>query len=390
VTTPQVPVLDASTPVFDDLAAARRRRSAKWRAYPADVLPMFVAEMDVALAPPVQRVLADAVAASDTGYASALPELAEALAGFARRRYGWAIDPGQVSPVPDVGVGMVEVLRLLGAAGRAVAFSTPVYAPFWHWVAEVGAHPVEVPLVDDGTARLDLDGLERAFAQRPAAYLLCNPHNPVGRVPDPAELAALVDLATRYGVTLVSDEIHAPLTMPGQTCTPLLTVPGAAEVSLAVVSASKAFNLAGLKCAAAVSASPRMHAVLARMPEDVRWRAGHFGVLASVAAFTDGDAWLDGVRAALADRFDLLDALLADQLPQLRWRRPQAGYLAWLDCRAVGSGDEPFRRFLDRGRVAVEPGPKFGAPGSGFVRLNVGTSAELLADGVARMAAALR
>jgi cysteine-S-conjugate beta-lyase len=378
-------------PVFDSLDGARRRRSAKWRTHPADVLPMFVAEMDVALAPPVQQVLTDAVAASDTGYAMALPDLAEALAGFTRRRWGWTVDPAQVSPVPDVGVGMVEVLRLLGAGGRAVVFSTPVYPPFWHWVAEVGARAVEVPLAraEDGSSRLDLAALERAFAQRPAAYLLCNPHNPVGRVPEAGELAALVELGARYGVPLVSDEIHAPLTLPGEAFTPLLTIPGAAEGALALVSASKAFNLAGLKCAAVVSASPRTSAVLRRMPEDVRWRTGHLGVLASIAAFTDGDAWLDGLRAALADRFDLLGTLLAEQLPAIRWQRPQATYLAWLDCRAVGQGEEPTRRFLQRGRVAVEPGPKFGAPGSGFVRLNVGTSTELLTEGVARMAAAL-
>jgi cystathionine beta-lyase len=385
------PVFDpVSIPVFDTGTTARRRRSAKWRTHPADVLPMFVAEMDVALAPPVQRVLADAVAASDTGYAVALPELGQALAGFTERRWGWTVDPGWVAPVPDVGVGMVEVLRLLGAAGRPVVFSPPVYPPFWNWVTEVGAHAVEVPLTDDGSWRLDLPALERAFAQRPAAYLLCNPHNPVGRVPDAAELAALVELATRYGVPLVSDEIHAPLTLPGETFTPLLTVPGAADVALALVSASKAFNLAGLKCAAVVAGSAPMHAVLTRMPPDVRWRAGHLGVLASVAAFTDGDAWLDGLRGALADRFDTLGQLLAEQLPQVRWCRPQATFLAWLDCRAVGEGDAPFQRFLQRGRVAVEPGTRFGAPGSGFVRLNVGTSHELLTEGVARMAAALR
>jgi cystathionine beta-lyase len=379
-----------TTPVFDSLEHACRRRSAKWRTHPADVLPMFVAEMDVALAPPVQQVLADAVAASDTGYAMAVPELGEALAGFTQRRWDWTVDPGRVSPVPDVGVGMVEVLRLLGAGGRPVVFSPPVYPPFWNWVAEVGAHAVEVPLLDDGSWRLDLPALERAFAQRPAAYLLCNPHNPVGRVPDAAELAALVELATRHGVLLVSDEIHAPLTLPGETFTPLLTVPGAAEVTLVLVSASKAFNLAGLKCAAVVAGSASMSAVLARMPPDVRWRTGHLGVLAGVAAFTEGDAWLDGLRGALADRFDTLGELLADQLPEVTWRRPQATFLAWLDCRAVGEGDAPARRFLDRGRVAVESGTRFGAPGSGFVRLNVGTSTELLTEGVARMAAALR
>jgi cystathionine beta-lyase len=381
-----------TTPVFDSLDTARARRSVKWRTHPGDVLPMFVAEMDLALAPPVRQVLAEAVAASDTGYAMAFPHLGEAVAGFAQRRWGWTVDPEQVHPVPDVGVGMVEVLRALDAGGRSVVFSPPVYPPFWHWTAEVGARAVEVPLArqDDGSYRLDLPALEQAFAAGPVAYMLCHPHNPVGRIHDAPELAALVELASRYGVTLVSDEIHAPLALPGQTFTPLLTVPGAAEVAVSLVSASKAFNLAGLKCATAVAASPRMRAVLDRLPEDLRYRVGHLGVLAGIAAFTECDAWLDGLTAALAERFDQLDRLLAEQLPELVWQRPQATYLAWLDCRAHGDGEEPCRRFLERGRVAVEPGPRFGAPGSGFVRLNVGTSADVLTEGVARMAAALR
>ncbi|MCO7219839.1 MalY/PatB family protein [Klenkia sp. PcliD-1-E] len=369
-----------------DTVGAARRRSEKWAAEDPDVLPLTVAELDVALAPPVADVLAAAVAASDTGYPSAAPGLGRAWAGFAERRWGWILDSAAVRAVPDVGVGVVEVLRALGARGRTVAFSPPVYPPFWSWADEVGAQVCEVPLARDPW-RLDLPALDRAFAEhRPVAYLLCSPHNPVGRVHGAEELAELVALAARHGVRVVADEIHAPLTLPGAVHTPLLAVPGAAEVAVSVLSASKAFNLAGLKCAAVVSGSPAGRAVLDRLSPDLTSRTGHLGVLASLAALDHGDAWLDGLLTELAARFDQLGDLLGRQLPEVRWARPEATYLAWLDVSALpGDPVEVFRR---RGRVALQDGARFGGPG--FARLNAGTGADVLAEAVARMAAALR
>jgi cystathionine beta-lyase len=348
-----------------------------------------VAEHDFELAPPVAEALRTAVDRSDTGYAMAVPAVGEALAGFAAARWGWDLDPLRVRAVADVGVGAVELLRVLTRPGDRVVISPPVYPPFFHWVPEAGARIVEVPLArTDGGWRLDLPALERAFAERPAVHLLCSPHNPVGRVHSADELAALVELARRYDVVLLSDEIHAPLVLPGATFTPLLTVPGAAEVTIALHSASKAFNLAGLKCAAAVAASPRMTAALDRLPEDLRWRVGHFGVLATMAAFSDGGEWLDRLLLTLDRRRARLGELLAG-LPAVRWTPPEATYLAWLDCRAVGSGDTARDACLDRGRVALEPGTRFGPPGDGHLRLNFGTSAEILDEAVARMARAL-
>jgi len=242
----------------DPLGVLRKRSSAKWQTYPADVLPLTVAEMDFALAEPVAQALRGAVERSDTGYAMATPGLGRALAAFAASRWHWDIDPASVTGVTDVGVGVVELLRLLARPGDAVVISPPVYPPFFDWVPEAGARLLEVPLAHDGAGwRLDLAALEAAFATHPAAYVLCNPHNPVGRVHTPDELAALVRLARIYQVTLVSDEIHGPLVLPGATFTPLLTVPGAADVAVSVLSASKAWNLAGLKCAAVVTAAPR-------------------------------------------------------------------------------------------------------------------------------------
>jgi cystathionine beta-lyase len=373
------------------LDVLRERRSAKWRTFDADVLPLPVAEHDFELAPPVAEALRTAVERSDTGYAVAVPAVGEALARFAAERWRWDIDPVRVSPVADVGVGAVELLRVLTRPGDRVVISPPVYPPFYRWVPEAGATVVEVPLAatDDGW-RLDLAGLERAFAEeRPAVHLLCSPHNPVGRVHSPDELAALVELARRYDVVLVSDEIHAPLVLPGATFTPLLTVPGAAEVTVALLSASKAFNLAGLKCAAVVSASARMAEAVGRLPDDLRWRVGHFGVLATVAAFTEGGEWLDRLVLTLDRRRTQLGTLLAERLPAVRWTPPEATYLAWLDCRSAGAGDAPRTACLERGRVALEPGTNFGSPGDGHLRLNFGTSAEILDEAVARMARAL-
>ena len=371
----------------DPVDTLRQRRSAKWRTYPADVLPLTVAEMDFPLAAPVTASLREAVERSDTGYAMAVPELGRAIAGFAASRWKWDIDPAAVAAVTDVGVGVVELLRVLTRPGDAVVISPPVYPPFFDWVSEAGARLLEVPLrLESAGWRLDLAALEAAFATHPAAYVLCNPHNPVGRAHTADELAELVRLARMYRVTIVSDEIHGPLVLPGATFTPLLTVPGAAEIAVSVLSASKAWNLAGLKCAAVVRASPGMAAIVDRFPADSRWRIGHFGVIASVAAFTAGEPWLDQVLATLGRRRTLLAALLRERLPMLSWHPPEATYLAWLDCTAVGPDDQARERFLDHGRVALEPGLRFGAIGSGYARLNFATSSEVLDQATDRMA----
>ena len=375
----------------DELAVLRRRRSAKWRTYPADVLPLTISETDFPVAEPIAEVLREAVSRSDTGYAMPVPELGEAVAGFAAARWGWRLEPGPVTAVTDVSTGCAGLLRACCGPGDAVVISPPVYPPFFDWVAEVGARLIEAPLRRDasGIWRLDLDAVRDAFPARPAAYLLCSPHNPVGRVHDRGELEALVQLAHEYGVRVISNEIHAPLVLEGAAFTPFLTLPGADEIAVSLLSASKAWNLAGLKCAAIVAGSPAMQAVVGKLPPDGRWRIGHFGVLATVTALTMGQAWLDALLATLSLRRRQLGDLIAAQLPAVRWQPPQATYLAWLDCRRIGPGDQPRELFLSRGGVALEPGPRFGTPGPGFVRLNFGTSEAVLAMAIERMASAL-
>jgi cysteine-S-conjugate beta-lyase len=381
--------MDCAVPELpvDPLDVLRQRRSAKWQTYPADVLPLTVAEMDFALAAPVAEALREAVDRSDAGYALAVPDLGQALADFAASRWNWAVNPMSVTAVTDVGVGVVELLRVLTRPGDTVVISPPVYPPFFDWVPEAGARLLEVPLARTGAGwRLDLAALEAAFATHPAAYVLCNPHNPVGRVHTADELAALVRLARIYRVTIISDEIHGPLVLAGATFTPLLTVPGAPEIAVSVLSASKAWNLAGLKCAAIVTAAPSMAAVVSRFPADTRWRIGHFGVIAAIAAFTAGERWLDQLLLTLDHRRTLLSELLSQRLPRLLWHPPEATFLAWLDCTALGPDDQARERFLERGRVALEPGLRFGAAGSGYARLNFATSTDVLDQATARMA----
>jgi cystathionine beta-lyase len=371
----------------------RERTSEKWREYPADVLPLFVAESDFPLAPAVTAALRRAVELGDTGYTASRTPLAAAFAGFARRRFGWEVDPAGIRPTADVSMGIVELLRRVTRPGDRVVVTPPVYPPFYDLVDEAGAVVERVPLAQSaaGGWALDLPGIEAALAGGARAVLLCNPHNPTGTVHPAETLAALAELAKTFGAAVISDEIHAALTYPGTTFTPFLAAsPAAAEVGFAVTSASKAFNLAGLKCALMITAGERSAEVVRGLPIEVEWRTGQFGMLAGTAAFSDGDDWLDGVLVTLDRHRRLLAELLAEKLPAAVYRVPDAGYLAWIDLRGLGWGDDPARRILRDAKVALHFGPHFGDEGRGFVRLNFACAEEVLSDAVRRMGALAR
>ncbi|GGW94234.1 cystathionine beta-lyase [Streptomyces malachitofuscus] len=368
----------------------RRRTSMKWRTHPADVLPLWVAEMDVPLAGPVVRAVTGAMELGDTGYPVG-SAYAEALAAFAEKRWDWGgLAVERTAIVPDVMLGVVEMLRLVTGHGDPVVVNPPVYPPFFDFVRHMDRRVVEAPLGVDG--RIDLAVLEDTFRRETtgrgrAAYLLCSPHNPTGTVHTAEELTAVAALAGRYGVRVVADEIHAPLVVGDTPFVPYLSVPGG-ERGLSLMSASKAWNLAGLKAALAV-AGPDAADDLARMPEEVGHGPSHVGVLAHTAALRDGTAWLDALLAGLDANRRLLGELLADRLPAVRYRPGDATYLAWLDCRALGLGDDPARAFLEHGRVALTSGLPFGTGGKGHARLNLAASPEVLTEAVRRMAVAV-
>jgi cystathionine beta-lyase len=290
----------------------------------------------------------------------------------------------------DVMTAVAELLRALTAPGDGVVVNPPVYPPFFAVTAEVGRRVVEAPLArrPDGY-ELDLDALERCFAAGARAYLLCNPHNPSGRSLRRDELEAVAALAARHGVVVIADEIHAPLTLPGAVHVPYLTLGAqAAAHGVVIGGASKAWNIAGLRCAVIVTGSEQMQERLsASLSSFLPYHVGHLGVLASLAAFTDGGPWLDRLLARLDANRRLLAERLAEQVPAIGYVPPQAGYLAWLDCRALRLGDDPAAALLEHGRVALSSGPSFGSQGAGFARLNFATSPALLTEAVARIAA---
>jgi cystathionine beta-lyase len=370
----------------------RQRRSLKWRQFDPDVLPLWVMEMDVPLAPPIAEALTAAIARGDTGYVHA-GRLPEAFADFARRHYQWSPDPARMTVVGDVLSGLEIALEMVSARGDGVVVHTPAYPPFFEHVTESGRHVVESPLRrdPDGVYQLDPDRLDADLARADVTVLLlANPHNPTGTVFSHDELTTIAGLAHTHGVRIVADEIHAPMTYPGVRHVPVASIDGpAADAALTVVSASKAFNLAGLKTALLVGAGEAAAASMAQIPHRARYGAGLLGVIAGEVAFTEGDDWLaalmrdlDGNRRALAD-------LLAQWLPGVRYVPPRGTYVAWLDCVALGLGDDPAAAFLERGRVALSSGPDFGAPGRGFARLNLAASPDNLAEAVRRMARAV-
>ncbi len=366
------------------LDALRRRRSEKWRKFPADVLPSHIAETDFAVAPPIEAALVAAVHAGDLGYPHAKSSgLPEAFAAFAERRWGWAPAPDGIVAVPDVMVGVAELLRVLTPEGAGVVINPPVYPPFFSVIAETGRQVVEVPLAD---GRLPLDGIRDAFSAGARAMLLCNPHNPTGHVVGADDVRALGQLVAEHDAVFLSDEIHAPLTMPGST---YVSAGSLVEDAIVLTSATKAWNLAGLKCGLAIAGSERTRDALARLPEGVHDRVGHLGVIASVAAFTEGEDWLDELRAYLAETRRLLPGLLAEHAPGVQVAPAQGTYLAWLDFRETGLGDDPAAVVLERGRLSLLPGMDFGSVGKGFARLNIGTSHALVEEAVRRIGRAL-
>lgn len=374
------------------LDALRRRRSAKWARFGEDVLPAWVAEMDYPLAEPIRDALARALRDDDTGYAFPA-DLAEVFGAWAKRTWDWRVAAGDVLVVPDVITGLELLLRVVSKEGDGVVIEPPVYPPFAGTVRATGRAVVPVPLLRDAVGRYaqDLDGIERAYRAGARVHVLCSPHNPAGIVADRDVLVRIGELAERYGVWVLSDEIHAPLVLPGRTHVPFTDAcDSARRRGIVLTSASKTWNLAGLKAAMLVASSPEARAVLAALPPETPYHAGHLGVLAARAAFAEGEPWRRDALAILDRNRTLTLALLAEHVPDARMVIPEASYLAWIDFRQVGLGDDPARLFLAKGKVALSPGPTFGAEGAGHARLNFATTRALLEDAMARIGDAVR
>jgi cysteine-S-conjugate beta-lyase len=381
-----------ATPPFEVLRPEqlRRRTSIKWQHYGPDVLPLWVAEMDVLPAPEVVDALCEAVRLGDTGYPNSGTPYKEALGEFAQSRWGWNADPADMLLCADVMTGIRVLIERFSPPRGTVVIPSPVYPPLAGSSREAGRQVVEVALTAQG--RLDLPALEAALAASAAGaadhrtmLLLCSPHNPTGVVHTAEELLAVARAAQRHAALVVVDEVHAPLVPLGATFVPWLAV---ADHGFVVTSAAKGFNLAGLK-AGLIVAGRAMRAQLRRLPDSVAHGGSHLGVIAHAAAYRSDPSWLDAVNANIVTNRVLLAALLAERLPGVGYRVPEATYLAWLDMRRLGLGDDPAGALLTHGHVALQAGRPFGRGGLGHARVNVACSREVLTEAVDRMAIAV-
>ena len=379
-----------------DLSELQTHRSEKWRAFPKEILPLPVAEMDFPVAEPIRQTLREMIDHSDLGYLGAIPEMGVAFAGFAKRRWGWTVDPLQVRIAADVGVGVVEVLRVITKPGDKFMINSPVYPNFFTWCNETHLELVDVPLsqsdveINGSHWILDWAGIEKAYASGIKAHLICNPHNPLGRIYTREELSRLAELAKKYNVYLLSDEIHAPLTYSEQVFTPFLTVSDTArEVGITITAASKGWNIAGLKCAIIVTENEKMFETLNAIAPATHYRASLLGAFATVTAFEKGEPWLDSLMVQLDHNRNLVAELIAAKTPGVGYRIPHCSYLAWLDLSTFNLGEDPSAILIEKAKVAFVPGIRFGTQSAQFVRLNFATSPEILEEAFNRLATVL-
>jgi cystathionine beta-lyase len=373
-------------------AAMRRRRGIKWTRYGDDVLPAWVADMDFAVADPVQRAISRLVEQRDYGYPERAGRLEAAFAGRMRDRFGWEVARERVVPVADLVQATFASIVAFSAPGDGVVVQTPIYPPFLRSIADTGRVPVENRLVDDGTRwTMDLDGLRVAVDERTRLLLLCNPHNPSGRVLDRDELLGIGRLAVERDLVIVSDEIHCDLVYPGRRHLPIASLdPEIAARTVTINSATKGFNIAGLACGAMAFGSDALLERFDRaVPRPLLGIVGAVGIDATVAAWEEGQPWLDAVMARLLANRDRV-AGWAEGVGGIQHHPPEATYLAWLDCAGLDlPGDSPQQFFLDHARVALSAGGDFGECGGTCVRLNFATSEETLEEMLGRMSAAL-
>ncbi|MER3389354.1 MAG: aminotransferase class I/II-fold pyridoxal phosphate-dependent enzyme [Microcella sp.] len=364
----------------------------KWSLFPG-TLGAWVAESDLGTAPAVTAALHEAVERGDLGY---LPrgvsrELSRATAGWLVEETGWDPTPERVHPIADVIQGLDYAITHYTRPGSAVVVPTPAYMPFLTFPASLGREVVEVPhAVDAGRHTLDLDAIDAALAAGAGLVLLCNPLNPGGRVFERAELEALAAVVERHGARVFSDEIHAPIVFGGRRHVPYASVSDVtAHHTVTAISASKAWNLPGVKCAQFITSNDADEEVWQSLGPMASHGASTLGVIANTAAYDHGREWLADVVDYIDGNLALLGELLADRLPEVGYRRPEGTYIAWLDASALGLGEHPATVIRERGGVSLTEGTASGRAGAGHVRMILATPrplVEQLVDGIARAA----
>jgi cystathionine beta-lyase len=371
-------VIDAEGFLTADEARCRARVGVKWERYGPDVVPAWVADMDFDPPQAVLDALRGHLDRGDLGYGPFAGELAAHYANWQERHHGWRPDVERIRPFTSALHALETALWHTTNRGDGVVVFTPIYYPFLDAIADSGRRRVDVPLDPDGW-RIDHHRLEAAIDGGTRMILFCHPHNPTGRVFDAEEVAAVADVADRHDLLVVTDEIWGDLVHPGSVHRPLAVADARLQGRLVTLgSASKTFNLAGLRTAVAhIDHQPLLDA-LASMPGHLQGSPSSLGVVGTIAAWTECDDWLDAARRTIVARFEQLSRRLASDAPSVRLHPPQATYLGWLDFRGTVLGDDPARALVQRFGVALSSGPTFGANGVGFARINVATSEQIL------------
>jgi cystathionine beta-lyase len=378
---------------FDRVVDRRASDSNKWHKFPADVLPLWVADMDFPSPPAVVDALRARVEHGFFGYLREHNELPAVVAERLAKRYGWRVSPEAVVALPGVIAGFNQALRALTSPGDGLLVQTPVYPPILRAAGNHGLRRDEHALTRgaDGRYAVDLETFGASFRDRTRAFLLCNPHNPVGRLYGRTELEGMAAACLRRDVAIVADEIHCDLLLDGRQHVPMASLaPEIEQHTITLMAPSKTFNLPGLKCAVGIVPDAELRQRFVAAGADLVPKINLLGYTAAVAAYREADAWLDELLAYLADNRDFLVEQVRTRLPGVAVAPPEATYLAWLDCRgAAPAAADPYTFFLERARVALSDGSAFGPGGAGFVRLNFGCPRPLLAHALERMRAAL-
>jgi cysteine-S-conjugate beta-lyase len=378
---------------FDRVIDRRATDSNKWRKFPADVLPLWVADMDFPSPPAVVNALHARVEHGFFGYLTEHNDLPEVVAERLAKRYGWRVSPEAVVTLPGVIAGFNQALRALTSPGQGLLVQTPVYPPILRSAGNHGLRRDEHALTRNGGGRYAVDPAAFAAAIRSdtQVFLLCNPHNPVGRLYGRAELEGMAAACLRRELWIVADEIHCDLALDGRQHVPIAALaPEIEQRTITLMAPSKTFNLPGLKCAVAVIPNAALRERFVAAAADLVPKINVLGYTAAVAAYREGDAWLEALLAYLKDNRDFLVQQVRATLPGVSIAPAEATYLAWLDCRgAAPAGRDPYAFFLERAKVALNDGVTFGPGGAGFVRMNFGCPRPLLAEALDRMRTAL-
>ncbi|MDX9864483.1 MAG: PatB family C-S lyase [Anaerolineaceae bacterium] len=377
---------------FDERIDRRSSGSIKWHYYNEDVLPMWVADMDFRSPQPVIDALQQRVNHGVFGYAHDIPGLKDVILNWLKIHYNWQVQPEDIIYIPGVVPGFNMAAQSLAQPGRGLLIHTPVYMPFLEVAANAGMKNKSMQLCQqpDGRYQIDFDAFEAAAADHTAMFLLCNPHNPVGRVFSRTELERIAEIGLRHQVKICSDEIHADLVYTGQQHIPFASLsPEVAQNTITLLAPSKTFNIAGLGFSIAVIPNPELRQAFEKNRRGTVGWPGVLAMTAARAAYQDGAPWLDAALTYLEANRDYLVHFVQEQLPGVHMISPEGTYLAWLDCTDLALSSSPHQFFLQKALVGLNDGAAFGPGGEGFVRLNFGCPRSLLAEGLERMRQAL-